>query len=64
MRLLALSALLLPALLAGCSPIGRGAADEPAVLAEEAAPAAAPTSKTDCQAGDDDGIGGTGCKID
>jgi hypothetical protein len=56
MRQLSLIALIV---LAGCGYPMRETA-EPVVVVEE--PAIAPDA--DCQAGDDDGIGGTGCKLD
>jgi hypothetical protein len=59
MRLIALLAL---TLLTACTMPKREAAmaAEPVVVEEEPAVA----SVTDCQPGDDDGIGGTGCKVD
>jgi hypothetical protein len=61
--------LLALALLTACGNIKREAAvAEPVVVVEEPAAVETQTSGlapvTDCQPGDDDGIGGTGCKVD
>lgn len=59
MRLIALLAL---TLLAACARPMAEVVMEPAVVEE--APAAGATATDRCLAGDDDGIGGTGCKLD
>lgn len=60
-----LTLLLALALLTGCTNVMREEAAmeptaEPVVVEEPSALG----SVTDCQPGDDDGIGGTGCKVD
>jgi hypothetical protein len=60
MRLIALATLVL---LAGCSPSREAEiAAEPVVVGEPAVSGA--LYEKDCAPGDDDGIGGTGCKVD
>lgn len=57
-----LTALLALTLLAACARPLAEAAMEPVVVEE--APAAGAIATNRCLPGDDDGIGGTGCKID